>query len=149
MFSMAPRFSSPVSVIGLGSFSPGSHSSLQRFHAQRSLHPKKEAIVVMWSLELEQRAPKAEVMWWQSFRLHPGQLGLYRNASPSWAPISSPVLPYLMHSTTYSTPHCLRNQKVFLAVEIICALPICRGNEVDISRALLDGVESERLVGRN
>ena len=30
MFSVVSRFSSPVSPIGLGGFSPGSHSSLQR-----------------------------------------------------------------------------------------------------------------------
>ena len=31
----------------------------------------------------------------------------------------------------------------------ICALPTCRGNEVIISQASLDSVESEQSVGRN
>ena len=85
MFSVAPRFSSPVFFIGLGGFSPGSHSYLQRFYAQRSSRPKKEAIVITWLLEPERRASEAEVTWRQSSRFHPGQLGLHLNASPSRA----------------------------------------------------------------
>ena len=46
MFSMVPRFSSSVSLIRLGGFSPSFHSSLHRFHAQQSSRPKKEAIVI-------------------------------------------------------------------------------------------------------
>ena len=53
------------------------------------------------------------------------------------------------HSTTYSTAHCLRSRKVFPAVGTICASPTCRGNEVIISRASLDGMESEQSIGRN
>ena len=53
------------------------------------------------------------------------------------------------HSTTSSTPHYLRSQKVFPAVGTICALPTCRGNEVISSWASIDGVEFERLVRRN
>ena len=60
-----------------------------------------------------------------------------------------PVPSHPTHSTTYLTPHYLRSQKVFLAVGIICASPTCCGNEVIISRTSLDGIESERLVGRN
>ena len=87
MFPVASRFSFPVSLIGLGGCSPGPHSSLQYFHAQRSLRPKMEAIVITWPSEPERRAPEAKVTWRQSSRLHPGQLGLDRNASPSRAPI--------------------------------------------------------------
>ena len=89
MFSVAPRFSSSVSLIGLGGFSPGFYSSLQHFHAQRSSHPKTEAIVITWPSEPERKASKADITWQQSSRLHLGQLGLHYNASPSRAPIWS------------------------------------------------------------
>ena len=68
---------------------------------------------------------------------------------PAGLPFRATVPSHPMHSTTYSTPHCLRSRKVFPAVGTICASPTCRGNEVIISRASLDGVESERSVGRN
>ena len=64
-------------------------------------------------------------------------------------PFKATVPSYPTYLTTYPTPHCLRSRKVFPAVGIICASPTCRGNEVIISWASLDGVESERLVGRN
>ena len=37
------------------------------------------------------------------------------------------VLSHLTHSTTYSTPHCLRSWKVFPTVGTIFASPICWG----------------------
>ena len=58
--------------------------------------------------------------------------------------ISSYALDHL-----HLTPHCLRSRKVFPAVGTICVSSTCRRNEVIISRASLDGVESERSVGRN
>ena len=61
-----------------------------------------------------------------------------------WGNVSSYALDHL-----YSTPHCLRSRKVFPAVGTICVSSTCRRNEVIISRASLDGVESERSVGRN
>ena len=64
-------------------------------------------------------------------------------------PFRATVPSHPTHLTTYSTPHCLRSWKVFPAVGTICALPTCRGNEVIISRASLDGMESKRLIGRN
>ena len=64
-------------------------------------------------------------------------------------PFRATVSSHPTHLTTYSTPHRLRSWKVFPAVGTICALPIYWGNEVIISRASLDGVESERSVGRN
>ena len=54
-----------------------------------------------------------------------------------------------MSHPSHLTLHCLRSRNVFLAVETICASPICQGNEAIISRASLNDVESERLVGRN
>ena len=53
------------------------------------------------------------------------------------------------HLTTYSTSHCLRSRKVFPAVGTICTSPTCRGNEVIIFQASLDGVESKWSVRRN
>ena len=66
MFSLAFRFSSHVSLIGFGDFSPGSHSSLQSFHAQQSSRPKMEVILIMWPSEPEQKVAEAEVTWQQS-----------------------------------------------------------------------------------
>ena len=68
---------------------------------------------------------------------------------PSGLPFRAMVPSHPTHLTTYSTPHYLRSRKVFPAVGTICASPTCRGNEVIISRASLDGVESEQSVGRN
>ena len=68
---------------------------------------------------------------------------------PAGLPFRATVPSYPTHSTSYSTLHCLRSRKVFPAVGTICTSLTCRGNEVIISRASLDGVESEQSVGRN
>ena len=68
---------------------------------------------------------------------------------PAGLPFKATVPSHPTHSTTYSTAHCLRSRKVFPAVGTICALPTCRGNEIIISQALLDGMESEQSVGYN
>ena len=68
---------------------------------------------------------------------------------PARLPFRATVPSHPTHSTTYSTPHCLRSRIVFPAVGTICTLPTYQGNEVIISRASLDGVESEHLVGCN
>ena len=78
-------------------------------------------------------------------------VSLTSTATPHLArlPFRAAVPSHSTHLSTYLTPHCLRSRKVFPAVGTICASPTCRGNEVIISRASLDGVESERSVGRN
>ena len=68
---------------------------------------------------------------------------------PARLPFRATVFSYPTHSATYSTPHCLRSRKVFPVVGTICTLSTCWGNEVIISQASLDGVESERSFGRN
>ena len=71
---------------------------------------------------------------------------------PAGLPFGASVPSHPTHSTTYSTPHCLRSRKVFPAVgticDYLCFVHLSR-NEVIISRASLDGVEFERSVGRN
>ena len=68
---------------------------------------------------------------------------------PAGLPFGAMASSHPTHSTTYSTPHCLRSRKIFLAMGTICASPTCRGMRIIIFRASLDGMESERLVGRN
>ena len=105
MFLLVSQFSSSVSLIGFGGFLPGSHSKFpfkvpfqgshstfflkfrfNKFHAQRSLRLKREAIVITWPSE--RKAFEAEVMW---------QLPTTTSIHPVWLPSRRLVPPHLRH----------------------------------------------------
>ena len=174
MFLVVSRFSSPVSLVGLRSFLPGSLFPSTISHSTELASKEKGNCNNVTS---ERRVPEAEVMWQQSSRTLPWSV-LTSTVTPQ--PIKLPLgaavssLPTHLFSNAldfllwqgrmtrkddnissyaldhlHSTPYYLRSRKVFRAVGTICASPTCCGMRIIISEAALDSVESERLVGRN
>ena len=81
MFSVAPQISSPVSLIGLRGFSPGSHFSLQRFLCSTELAFKERGNCNNVTFRAESSESGNHVT------ITITQFDFYHNASSSLAPI--------------------------------------------------------------
>ena len=126
--------------------------SFWQFHAQQSLYPRKEAIVITWPWSGEFSKRKSRNNNYP--KLHPSQFDFYRNASPSRAPnwsrgSFSPYTPVSPHTCfpTHSTSHhyvCVPARKIF-RLGIYLRSSTCRGMQLSSLIAVVRIKEVEAI----
>ena len=124
MFSVVFQFSFLVSRIGLGDFSPNSHSSFQQFPRSAEFVSEERGNynhIILGAESHQNRSHLRAII--RNFTL----VSLTSTIMPHLAGLlfRATVSSHFMHSINYLTPQCLRSRKVFMAVGIIYILSTC------------------------
>ena len=148
MFSVVSRFSSLVSLIGLGGFSPGSHFfSTIPCSTELAFEEGGNCNNVTLGTESSQSGSHVTIII-QNFTL----VSLTSTTIPHLVGLSfrATILSHSTHSTTYALNSSPSTQleSIFGCGNYPCFVYLLK-NEVIISWASLDGVESELSVGCN
>ena len=148
MFSVVSRFSSPVSHIGLGGYSPSSHSpsTIPRSIELASKEGSNCNNVTFRAKSSRSGSYVTTII--QDFTLV--TLTSTVTPHPVELPLKAAVPSHPMYSTTYTLDSLLPMQLEDISgcKNHLYFVHLSR-NEIIISQTSLDGVEFERLVGRN